>query len=65
MKEDNISNRVKHIVAKYLGIEEETATMTVIDTIHNAGKKVMVSQFETKNSDYYKRNFSWGRRILQ
>lgn len=31
----------------------------------SAGKKVMVSQFETKNSDYYKRNFSWGRRILQ
>lgn len=23
MKKDNISNRVKHIVAKYLGVEEE------------------------------------------
>ncbi len=31
----------------------------------SAGQKVIVSQFETKNSDYYKRNFSWGRRILQ
>lgn len=30
----------------------------------SSGKKVMVSQFKTKTTDYYQRCFSWGRRIL-
>lgn len=30
----------------------------------SAGKKVMVSQMVSSSSDYYKRNFSWGRRIF-
>lgn len=30
----------------------------------SAGKKVMVSQMVSSTSDYYKRNFSWGRRIF-
>ena len=37
----------------YLGIEEEAATMTVIDTIHNAGKKVMVWTPNLEDSQYH------------
>ena len=37
----------------YLGIEEETATMTVIDAIHSAGKKVMVWTPNTEESQYH------------
>ena len=31
----------------------------------SAGKKVIVSQMVSNTSDYYKRNFSWGRRIFE
>ncbi|MBR2700361.1 MAG: Ig-like domain-containing protein [Clostridia bacterium] len=31
----------------------------------SSGKKVMISQFVSSTSDFYKRNFSWGRRILE
>ena len=31
----------------------------------SAGKKVIVSQMVSETSDYYKRNFSWGRRIFE
>lgn len=31
----------------------------------SAGKKVMVSRMVTSSTDYYKRNFSWGRRIFE
>ena len=31
----------------------------------SAGGKVMVSQMVSGSSDYYKRNFSWGRRIFK
>ena len=31
----------------------------------SAAKKVIVSQMVTSSTDYYKRNFSWGRRIFE
>ena len=31
----------------------------------SSGQKVMISQFVSGSSDFYKRTFSWGRRILE
>ena len=48
-----------------LQAESEVASINMVYGGAASGKKVMISQFVSSTSDFYKRNFSWGRRILE